>query len=526
MADVARQVYIISDLHLGGVYEVPEPDPSGRGFRICTHTNDIAALVDRLAQKAAGGAVEIVVNGDMVDFLAERNATEPHWVPYTADPAEAADKLSAIIGRDRQLFDAFGRFLEAGGRLTILLGNHDIELTFPAVRRRLEKEIGVQPHHAYRFIYDGEAYVVGDALIEHGNRYDKWNVVDADALRRVRSLQSRRRPVPDEYRFEPPAGSHMVAEVINPVKEDYRFIDLLKPETAAAVPLLLALEPGKRSVLGKVIKNRVKAQKHAMAAPAEPGYGGDISAEGGSDEFTDDFGGDISATGSPATTGGASEEAAVDALLREQLGDAADAFKAAIEPSGTAGDDGAGDGMGEDFGEDISAMETISFGLGFLQLALSDNNDDLDSRLPALLQAVRQLQSDESFDRSVDNTESLLGKVGPSEYLAAAQDLAATGGFRYVVFGHTHLPKDVEMEGGARYLNSGTWADLIRFKPEILSGKDDTALAALRGFADDLKAGRLTDWIYFKPTYVRFDLGADDTVVTAELCDYDGPDGV
>jgi hypothetical protein len=34
MADVARQVYIISDLHLGGVYEVPEPDPSGRGFRM------------------------------------------------------------------------------------------------------------------------------------------------------------------------------------------------------------------------------------------------------------------------------------------------------------------------------------------------------------------------------------------------------------------------------------------------------------------------------------------------------------
>ena len=509
MADDSRQVYIISDLHLGGEYTVTEPDPSGRGFRICTNAGDITALVDALTKKAAGGAVEIVVNGDMVDFLAERNPEEPHWVPYTPDPVEAANKLSAIIGRDRALFDAFGRFLRQGGRLTILLGNHDIELTFPLVRQRLEREIGIEPHHAYRFIHDGEAYVIGDALIEHGNRYDKWNVVDADALRRVRSLQSRRRTVPDEYAFDPPAGSFMVAEVINPVKEDYRFIDLLKPETEGAVPLLLALEPGKRSVLGKVIKNGVKARKHAMAAPAEPGYGGDISADGG---FDDVFGGDISATETSSASADMEPET-VEALLRQQLGADAAVFEAGLTPGGAAPDADDDD----EIGGDISAMETVNFGLGFLRLATSPNSDDIESRLPALLQAVRQLQSDDSFDRSVDPK---------SEYLAAAEDLASVGSFRYVIFGHTHLPKDVEMAGGARYLNSGTWADLIRFKPEILSGSHDEALTALRGFATDLTEGRLADWIYYKPTYVRLDLGKDDAVVNAELCDYTGPDGV
>ena len=38
--------------------------------------------------------------------------------------------------------------------------------------------------------------------------------------------------------------------------------------------------------------------------------------------------------------------------------------------------------------------------------------------------------------------------------------------------------------------------------------------------------GRLAGWIYFKPTYVRLDLDSNDRILTAELCDYDGPGGV
>src|SRR6202011_3262869 len=125
---------------------------------------------------------------------------------------------------ERPLFAAFGRLLERGHRLVLLLGNHDIELTLPTVRQRVAERIGVRGNHDYQFIIDGEAYVVGRALIEHGNRYDPYNVVDYDGLRRVRSLLSRHLPVPDEYAFDAPAGSHMVADVINPIKKDYRLI--------------------------------------------------------------------------------------------------------------------------------------------------------------------------------------------------------------------------------------------------------------------------------------------------------------
>jgi hypothetical protein len=39
------------------------------------------------------------------------------------------------------------------------------------VRRALYTALHLEPSHDFQFLYDGEAYAVGDVLIEHGNRY-------------------------------------------------------------------------------------------------------------------------------------------------------------------------------------------------------------------------------------------------------------------------------------------------------------------------------------------------------------------
>lgn len=291
MDSAARQVYIISDLHLGGAAPATS-DVEDRGFRINTHVDQLVAFVQAIAAKPA--PVGLIINGDTVDFLAERNAAPPYWTPFTSDPNLAAQKLEAIVSRDQAFFSALGNFLERGHSLTILLGNHDVELAFPLVRQKLEALIGVKGSHDYRFIYNGEALICGDALIEHGNRYDKMNVIDYDSMRRLCSLQSRRQPVPDQYDFTIPAGSNMVSWVINPIKEDYRFIDLLKPETGAVIPILLALEPGYRSLLSKAVKFSIAAEQHRLAAAAMPSFGGDISSTSPADT---DFGSDISSFG-------------------------------------------------------------------------------------------------------------------------------------------------------------------------------------------------------------------------------------
>lgn len=184
MNAVIKQVYIISDIHLGGEY----PKNGNKGFRMCNQVEKLTQFVTALAEKPQSPKIELVINGDFVDFLAEE---PPYWTAFTENSIWAIEKLELITKRDIYFFTALKTFLHKGHRLTILLGNHDLELSLPAVRKKLEKILGIEGTQDYHFIYDNEAYVVGKVLIEHGNRYDRWNMVDHDALRHVRSLQSR-----------------------------------------------------------------------------------------------------------------------------------------------------------------------------------------------------------------------------------------------------------------------------------------------------------------------------------------------
>ncbi len=109
MEKPARQVFVISDLHVGGVY-ADSGDPQDRGFRISTQVPQLTAFVTALADKQPGEpAIELVINGDFVDFLAERDSSSAGWQPFVQDPQAAARKLEAIVERDSALFAALGR---------------------------------------------------------------------------------------------------------------------------------------------------------------------------------------------------------------------------------------------------------------------------------------------------------------------------------------------------------------------------------------------------------------------------------
>jgi UDP-2,3-diacylglucosamine pyrophosphatase LpxH len=248
MSEITRKVFIISDLHLGG-----EAGPGKRSFRICTHETVLAGFIDWLTAMQ-GSAIELVINGDVVDFLAEKSDDNEPWSAFRFPERKAVDCLDIIVKRSALVFDALKRFLATGHRLVILPGNHDIELNLPAVRRRLGEHVGAGRGGDYEFIAHGEAYRVGDVLIEHGNRVDDMNFVDYHSLRHLCGLVSRGMAVRDEFLFDPPPGSKLVAEVINKIKKDYSFIDLLKPEAEAALPVILALEPGRSGELLKIAK--------------------------------------------------------------------------------------------------------------------------------------------------------------------------------------------------------------------------------------------------------------------------------
>lgn len=509
-----RTIYIISDLHLGGDY--PEPrGPGKRGFRLCTRADAIAQFVDSLNGSCARhGTSELVLNGDTVDFLAEHDDGLNAWSPFTREPKRAVEKLEAIVKRDQIVFDAIRRFLDRRGRVVVLLGNHDIELSLPDVRVAFRHAIGVKPEHDFEFLYDGEAYVVGDALIEHGNRYDDWNQVDYDALRHVRSVQSRRLDASKEHVFVAPAGSEMVTEVINAIKLDYPFVDLLKPETAAVVPMLLALEPDFRARLGTIALLYKRTRSHGLADAVTPKFGGDIRSEQSENRISggdiggntaadqDGFGGDISADGNSTPHAVRSEQnAALIETLQTSLGGDAEQFLRSLDAEVAEADP-----LGQ-LGDEISASDTVSRISGFAALLFGRSSQPFEKRLPALLRAMRGLQHSETFD---PGTES------QTEYLNAAQSLADRGGFRYVVFGHTHQAKRVSLGNGRFYFNTGTWADVLQFPNEILKSETD-ALAALRTFVEHMKAGDFSAWTLFRPTYVQLQISDDNKISNAEL---------
>jgi hypothetical protein len=274
----------------------------------------------------------------------------------------------------------------------------------------------------------------------------------------------------------------MVSTVINPLKRRFRFIDLLKPEIEAVMPVLLAIEPGARGYLTAIAARRQQARSHRLRGAAVPAYD-DIAAAGSVDPL----------------------RAALEGPLK---GDVDRFFVELGEPPlGTAA-------TSEDYDQDIASWRQRgqrAAGIGRLLVSRGDDEGArLETRLPALLMAMRALRGDNTFDRGVETL---------TEYEDAAEALSGNGS-RIVVFGHTHLARDITLKNGARYLNSGTWADLLTVPTEIVSQPPAIALAALRDFAADLRANRLRKWLRFAPTYVHLRVNEDGVVADAALRDY------
>src|ERR1700675_3335470 len=125
MPQRAKEVYVVSDIHLGGH---DAANPAQRGFRLFTRTECFASFIRQLGNNSRDSAsLELVINGDFVDFLTEWDTSSAfqtkHWSPLK--DAEAAQRVLEKITQDEQpIFEALADFLEKGNRLTLLLGNH------------------------------------------------------------------------------------------------------------------------------------------------------------------------------------------------------------------------------------------------------------------------------------------------------------------------------------------------------------------------------------------------------------------
>jgi hypothetical protein len=121
-----------------------------------------------------------------------------------------------------------------------------------------------------------------------------------------------------------------------------------------------------------------------------------------------------------------------------------------------------------------------------------------DVAVGALLKAFRGWRSTADLAFNVKHEDKV--------YLDKAQILANRG-FKVVVFGHTHLAKNIDLEGGAVYLNTGTWADLMRLPASVYAGAEADAVSALKDFLHRVKTNDINGFRRQVATFARVDLG-------------------
>ena len=418
-------VSVISDLHMGG--------PSN--FQIFGQASLLAAFIDDLIQQPASNSA-LVINGDMVDFLAENPA-------MYLDPAGAITKLDRIAADPafKPVFDALTRYTNASGRtLAITLGNHDLELALPWVKERfLNLLSGGNPAAKSRIVcsFDGAGFACragnSSVLCLHGNEVDAWNLTDYEQIRRVSNDYTQGRQTKE---WTPNAGTKLVIDVMNRIKHDLPFIDLLKPETEAALRLLFILRPDQREQLGA-----------ATAVVARRAW----------DEVRHRFG--------FLSTEDETESGAVDPLISllkaphspinsDELLDRAEArFRTHENPL-----------------DMVAPGENGKLGWWDATLALVRHRPEQE----VAFEAVKELAGDTTFD---------LSRVDPD---FTRLDALAGPPVDFLIAGHTHLARSFPRACGAgQYFNSGTWASLMNLPKKAL-----TSAASFQPFFDDLKRAR------------------------------------
>ncbi|MBQ0928922.1 metallophosphoesterase [Ideonella alba] len=427
-------IHVISDIHMGG-----KP-----GFQILKETARLAGFVDRLRTERTGQRLALVLNGDVVDTLAED--IEGYVAINDALPTLQRIVEGPSFGG---IWQALAAFVKTEGRhLVVVIGNHDIEVALPPVQRYLLQvlagdDLAARSRVEFSTTGGGWTCLVGGARVycTHGNEVDAWNFNRYEDLARAgRRLNAGQRMEPAEW--TPNAGTRMVKEVMNSVKKQYPWIDLLKPETQAAVGTLLVMAPEKMNQLGDLLGIVGVKTAGEYQAPRRLSAGDAPAAAPASQTLEQLLGPNL-------------RQAPARDTAQDMLSAAEDQYATAA-PTG------------------VPTGQLGTAGLVWDRLTGWIRGID---RPEALRRALLDwLKGDKTFDITDRDTTctDVLKAVG------ADVDIIITG--------HTHLARAIDLGAGRMYFNSGTWIRLMRFTEAMLRSE-----ASFRAVWEVLEKGAMSD---------------------------------
>ena len=190
MQKPTESILVFSDVHLGS-------DLNDRGpvvARSPSVDRDLAGMLAHYrAVKPCADRWRFVIAGDFIDFVGmsiDPRDDEAIFTELTAEErrngvGSAEDhsrlKLRRVARRHADVFEELGKLVAGGHMLTILHGNHDIELHWPALRDDLRAIIvascAAEEQASARARIEFEPwffYREGVVYIEHGHQYDPF----------------------------------------------------------------------------------------------------------------------------------------------------------------------------------------------------------------------------------------------------------------------------------------------------------------------------------------------------------------
>jgi UDP-2,3-diacylglucosamine pyrophosphatase LpxH len=211
---------VISDLHIG---EGPERSHLDQFL----WDTEFERLLGEIIPQGDWPAT-LVINGDFIDFPQVMPSRLRHCQGdrFGATEEESVDRLDAVIKKGHpQIMPALRTYLEKGGQVLLLPGNHDAEFYFPGVLDLFRRRLGDASYPAFQFVTEGEIHEQG-IHIEHGhqysydNRFEYWPnpILLAD----------------DGERLERPWGTLFLDLVYNDIEAMCPFVHLIHPHERLA----------------------------------------------------------------------------------------------------------------------------------------------------------------------------------------------------------------------------------------------------------------------------------------------------
>ncbi|MDW7991407.1 MAG: hypothetical protein RMK65_04555 [Anaerolineae bacterium] len=203
-------------------------------------------LTLRAESEASGRPMDLVINGDFIEFLQVPAVPAAQYDPSRIYPEEAfrstreSDcvlRTDLVIAGHPAVFEALAAFLSENPRrtVTIVKGNHDLPLHWPGVQERIRQAVGATGPRAPLLTFSARFFYQDGVYVEHGNQY-------GDPLNFLEGFEDPEDPQrPGHLRV--PIGSRFVVEFYNHIEYEKWWVDAVKP-ISALIAYGLALETG------------------------------------------------------------------------------------------------------------------------------------------------------------------------------------------------------------------------------------------------------------------------------------------